>query len=297
MQLRKVKSYMMPLSMLIGALFYPFFDKFSFITPGLIFIMLFITYTNISLRDVRFSKLHLWLIALQLLGSILVYGILYQLDIVIAQAVMMCVLAPTATSAVVITGMLGGNTASLTAFSLLSNLMVALVAPIFFTIIGSSDNYSFWNEFLSIFRIVCGLLLVPFILALILKKLCSKLHDKIKSVQSVSFYLWNIALLIVTARSIQFLISEGASHLYSTCLIAFFTLLICLLQFYLGRKVGKFYNDTIAGGQGLGQKNTILTIWMTQTYLNPLASIGPGFYILWQNIVNSLQMWQKRKQD
>ena len=34
----------------------------------------------------------------------------------------------------------------------------------------------------------------------------------------------------------------------------------------------------------LGQKNTVLAIWMAYTYLNPLSSVGPGSYVLWQNI-------------
>jgi len=45
----------------------------------------------------------------------------------------------------------------------------------------------------------------------------------------------------------------------------------------------------------LGQKNTILAIWMAQMYLNPISSIAPGAYVLWQNIINSYQVWLHRK--
>jgi BASS family bile acid:Na+ symporter len=54
---------------------------------------------------------------------------------------------------------------------------------------------------------------------------------------------------------------------------------------------------TIAGGQGMGQKNTILAIWLTQTYLNPIASLGPGMYVIWQNVVNSWQIWKKKRTE
>jgi len=47
----------------------------------------------------------------------------------------------------------------------------------------------------------------------------------------------------------------------------------------------------------LGQKNTILAIWMAHTYLNPLSSVAPGSYVLWQNIINSCQLWKKRKNE
>lgn len=77
--------------------------------------------------------------------------------------------------------------------------------------------------------------------------------------------------------------------------VAVSALVVCVSQFLIGRGIGKQYDDTIAGGQGLGQKNTILAIWMAQMYLNPIASIGPGAYVLWQNLVNSYQVWRKRK--
>lgn len=287
----------MPVSMIMGILFYPYLAQLAFITPFLIFFMLLITYANISLRAVRFTTLHCWLLAIQLTGSIAAYLLIQDFDPVIAQSVMICILAPTATSAIVVTGMLGGNTASLTAFSLLSNLAVAIVAPLFFTIIGDHSGFSFWEELQEIGQRVFILLLSPFFLAILLDKFLPKVKHKIRTSQSYSFYLWNLALMIVTARSIDFLLSEGTAHFNTALLIFGITLFICPAQFYIGRRLGRLYNDTIAGGQGLGQKNTILAIWMTQTYLNPIASIGPGAYILWQNIINSTQVWHKQRQN
>jgi BASS family bile acid:Na+ symporter len=28
-----------------------------------------------------------------------------------------------------------------------------------------------------------------------------------------------------------------------------------------------------------------------------LASVGPGSYVLWQNVINSWQLWKKRKRE
>ena len=66
-------------------------------------------------------------------------------------------------------------------------------------------------------------------------------------------------------------------------------------QFYLGRKIGGKYGDKISGAQGLGQKNTVLAIWMALTYLSPITSIGPASYIIWQNSINSYQLYLKEK--
>ena len=73
-------------------------------------------------------------------------------------------------------------------------------------------------------------------------------------------------------------------------------MIACISQFLVGRSIGTKLDNTISGGQGLGQKNTILAIWMAQTYLNPVASVAPGAYILWQNIVNSYQVWRKEQE-
>ena len=67
------------------------------------------------------------------------------------------------------------------------------------------------------------------------------------------------------------------------------------MQFYIGRKVGVKFGDKIAGAQGLGQKNTILALWLSLTYLNPIISVAPASYIMWQNIINSCQLYLKSK--
>ena len=45
----------------------------------------------------------------------------------------------------------------------------------------------------------------------------------------------------------------------------------------------------------LGQKNTAIGIWMATTYLNPLASLFPALYSVWQNVFNSWQLWRYKK--
>ena len=64
-------------------------------------------------------------------------------------------------------------------------------------------------------------------------------------------------------------------------------------QFGAGKIAGRYFNDYIACGQGFGQKNTLLAIWVAYTYLSPVISIAPSSYILFQNIVNSWQLWQR----
>ena len=66
--------------------------------------------------------------------------------------------------------------------------------------------------------------------------------------------------------------------------------LISALNFIVGKKFGSLCDDRISAGQSLGQKNTILGIWMAMTFLDPASGIIVGAYMLWQNVFNSLQL-------
>jgi BASS family bile acid:Na+ symporter len=293
--LKKLKGYMMPIAMTLGILLHSYVSVLSFLIPWLIFVMLLFTYTKLSLKNIRFTKMHFWLILFQLLVSVGVYFALKPLSEILAQGVMICVLAPTATAAPVIAGMLKGNVASLTAYSLISNLTVAIFAPLFFSYIGYNE-LPFLVSVVEISKRVAVLLIAPFLVALLVNKYIPRVGNVMKAKSGISFYLWSIALTVVTGRTVEFIIAQGKSQLYLELAIAFGALVICVLQFWMGRRIGRKLDDTVAGGQGLGQKNTVLAIWMAQMYLNPLSSIGPGAYVLWQNSVNSWQVWRQRKQ-
>ena len=75
-------------------------------------------------------------------------------------------------------------------------------------------------------------------------------------------------------------------------MIALFTLIVCFIQYALGRGVGHWLGEPLNSGQALFQKNTALSIWVSYIYLHPVASVGAGCYVLWQNIINSLELWR-----
>jgi len=286
---------MMPISMAIGVIFYNFFSQLAFITPHLIFLMLFFTYCKMNFDDIKLTPLHLWLIVIQTIGSVGIYLLIKPFGNSLAEGVMICVLAPTATAAAVITGMLKGNVASLTTYSLLSNITIAFFAPLLFSLIGNNTSLTFLESFIAISQKIMFLLILPFGIALLLQKFIPKTAKKIGEHAGISFYIWTFGLIIVTSRTVMFILQQNESSYLTEILIAIGALIMCILQFAAGRKIGANYNDTVAGGQGLGQKNNIFAIWMAQTYLHPIASIGPGSYVLWQNIINSWQIWRARK--
>ena len=107
--------------------------------------------------------------------------------------------------------------------------------------------------------------------------------------------MWGISLTIVTGCTVKNIINSGAPIVFLIT-IALVSLLICLAQFAVGRYIGHFFGTVIESGQGLGQKNTAFAVWIAYTYLSPLSVAGPGCYILWQNAINSLEIWHHRKQ-
>lgn len=257
---------MLPLAMLTGALSYRLVGYISFLTPYLIFTMLLLTFCKLSPREMRLHPLHKWLLLIQLVGCVVVYGLVYLYDPVVAQGALICVLAPTATSAAVITGMLGGSVAFLTNYVLLCNIGVAIMAPVLFSFMGSQSEMPFFESFLFICRQVGPLLILPLVFAWSLRAFLPKLHARILSVHKLSFYLWAVALTIVTGSTVRFLVEQQDPDYTVEIGLAVVSLVICVGQFLLGRRLGKTYGDPVSSGQGLGQKNTILAIWMAQVY-------------------------------
>lgn len=295
---RYIEKYLLPIAMVVGISFHSSISILAPATPYLLAVMLFFTYARISWRDIRMTQFHYMLLAIQYIGSALVYAIVRPFNEILAQAAMICILAPTATSAPVVSGILGGSVSATAAYSIMSNLSVAFIAPVYLSIIGhTGQSVPFLTAFGYIFLKVMPTLILPFLLALALERISPAVHKKIRSAQIVSFYVWAVALTIVIANVTNFVITEFDGNFRLEILIAVVAAIICLLQFFLGRKIGNRHHMTIAGGQGMGQKNTILAIWLTQTYLNPIASLGPGMYVIWQNVVNSWQIWKKKRAE
>lgn len=292
--LKLLKNWTLPLAMLLGAIGYPLFITFSFLTPYLIFVMLLLTFCKVSPQDIRIKPLHGWLLLIQIAGALIAYFQLCRVNKILAEGVMVCIICPTATAAAVVTSKLGGNISSVATYTLLGNIGAAIAVPLFFPLVEVGIDVGFWSSFLIIVERVFPLLIFPFFLAWLLQKFLPKLHRCLLGYHDLSFYLWAVSLIIVTAQTTHSLVNEPAGG-FTEIMIVTGALVVCGLQFFLGKMIGSAYNDRISGGQALGQKNTILAIWMAHTYLNPLSSIAPGSYVLWQNIINSWQLWKKRK--
>lgn len=190
--------------------------------------------------------------------------------------------------------MLGADVATMASFCLMSNMGVAVAAPVLFAAIGANPELSFLQSVGIILWKVVPLLILPFVCAVLLERFAPRWHKAVRDRQIISFWIWAASLTVVLGRTVEFLLAQPKENYTVEVLLAAVALVICLLQFTLGRYIGRRFGDTVAGGQSIGQKNTVLAIWMAQTWLDPLSSVAPAAYVIWQNIVNSWQLWRYR---
>ena len=293
---RNVKTVAMPSAMLVGAVLcrpVTALETWSgrMVTPVLIFLMLFVTFCRVRPSEMRLSMLHGWLLLFQTIACVGVYFLLLPLDRTVAQGAMICVLAPVAMAAVVIGGMLGANVATMATYSLLCNMTVALLAPAVLSVAGTGAC-----SFAGMLARMVPLLVLPFAAAQCCRAVLPGVAGWVAAHSQISFYLWLVSLAVVIGRTTAFLIDLHDASAATELWLAAAALAICLVQFKTGRAIGRRYGDPAAGGQSLGQKNTVLAVWMAQSFLDPISSVAPTAYIVFQNFVNSYQIWRKDRE-
>lgn len=266
--------------------------------PMLIFLMLFLTFCKIDPRHLRLRKWHLWLLLIQcglfaIIGSVLILLPHSGLRVVLEGA-MLCLICPTATAGAVITKKLGGNVANITTYTILINLATAMLIPALVPFVHPNSDLSAITSALLILSKVFPLLLLPLVAAVGLRTLWPRICNRLAQYQELSFYLWAVALALAIAVTIRSIVHCQVSFSTQMWLVAV-SLLCCVFQFWAGRHIGAEYDDKITAGQALGQKNTVLAIWMGYTFFSPITSIVGGFYSIWHNVINSYQLYEHKK--
>ena len=312
---RVARTWTLPVSMGIGAVAYLVFyyvpalegasqwfaPLFNSILPLFMFLILYVTFCKVDFKKLAPVKWHFWTTACQLLfvvsivGAILFFHISGK-QLILLESILACIISPCAAAAAVVTLKLGGNLEQMTTYTFLSNLLCALLIPVCFPLIEPASQMTFWGAFSLIMQKVCLVLVVPMLLALLTKSLpqLRRFHQWLIHIPDLSFYLWGCSLMIVTGTTLKNIFHAGTSVLFLS-FIGISGLVLCLFQYAVGRYIGRFFGTSIESGQALGQKNTAFAIWIAATYLHPLSTVGPGCYILWQNIINSIEIWKKGK--
>ena len=272
--------------------------KLVTLLPVNIFLMLYITFCKIQMNDLTPRKWHFilqgirtLLAALSVLSANLCTNPTYKL---LWEGVFICAICPTAAAAPVIVDKLGGNIASLTVYLLIANGFTSIIIPLFFPLMEKGADITFAMAAWLVLQRVLMVLIIPLCLALLSRKYLPKFVNWLKTKRNLAFYLWSFNLSIIMGLAMQNILHAPVSGwvLTALCIIP---LILAVVQFSIGKLVGHRYGDSIGAGQALGQKNTVVGIWLTLSFLNPYAAIAPCVYVIWQNIINAVQLWYKDK--
>lgn len=290
------------------------------VQPMLIFLMLFLSFCRIRPRQLRLHRWHFTLLLCQagcfvactalgmLCDSTWIHSLVspqtsYSLKL-LAEGALLAFICPTATASPVITDKLGGSMAGVVTYLIFCNLMVAVMAPALLSAVEPQGGFNFMTSFFLIMGKVLPLLICPLIAAWLVMFLMPRLLRWLLQWPDLSFHLWMIALPLAIAVTVRSVVHSQVSVWYMVGLAAI-SCVACLAQFAIGKHVGRLYDQKaddgaskdgsirITAGQAMGQKNTVLIIWMGLVFLDPITSVVGGFYSIWHNVVNSVQLYRK----
>lgn len=270
-----------------------FFDNYAgdFVPPMIMLMLLF------SFIDVKFSRestgwshvrIPIFMAALATAAYFAVGKLTGNHDFAIMA--FLIGMTPTANAAPVITGLLGRREDYATVSVVSTNLFTAFtLAPLVALVIGSSieiDTISLaWKTLM--------LVGVPFALAMFFRRFSAPAAAFIRRWKRLSFYLWMVMLFTVCAQSSTYICKQ--ENLSPFLLVEIFLLAaaMCAINFTAGYFLGekRFRREC---SQSLGQKNTMLMLWVGLAFFNPIVALGPTFYVVCHNLWNS---WQLRCAD
>ena len=307
------RKFALPCSLVLGALGYLIFAYIPFLQPlgdavgprlvelmpVVLFALLYVTFCKIEIKEMKPKTWHFVLqlirtsLALLMVIAICLFGKNYEAKVILEGA-FICFICPTAAAVAVVTEKLGGSIGSLTTYTVIANIFTMIIIPSLFPMVEKGADVSFLYMSMMVFRNVTTVLVVPLLLALLSRKFLPRFVDKVKSVKDLGFYMWCFNLTILMGETLRNFLHATVSG-WILALLLIVPLVVCLVQFAIGKAVGRHWDASISAGQALGQKNTIVGIWLTLTFLNPLAAVAPGAYVVWQNLVNGWQLWYKEK--
>ena len=329
--IRFLKDWTLPVSIAVGTVSYltfnyvPALDEagdwlgsvFDVLFPISVFMTLFVTFCKVDFHEMRPHCWHAGILVAQLLLITVTVALAWSSDNsqlltlnsklstlnsklstlnskLFYEALLTCIIGPSASAAPVVVGKLGGNISTMTTYTLISSLASALLIPLVFPMLEPAAGITFMAAFLIILEKVSYVLLLPLVLGWMMQHYLKRLCAWIVSMPDLSFYCWAFSLSITTGITVKNIVHSTAPIMLLG-LIAVATFVLCWIQFGIGRGIGRLLGEEVNSGQALFQKNTALSIWVAYMYLNPVSSIGAGCYVLWQNIINSFELWQYRK--
>ena len=265
---------------------FPALNALSWLIRSLVMFMLFLGFLIIKFDRSIVSKELFYIVIANLLIPFPVYYLTSSLGHDIAQAAFLVAATPTGVAVPVVIEFLHKKTSFAAMGVLFTNVTMAVALPLALPLISEyKGEIGVYHTVSSIFITV----FIPLVVSIAVRGLGGKIYSTALRLRFLSLYLWAFAIMLACAEARHFVIEYAIpfSVLIATGKIV---VLVCAANFLLGYLLGgkTFWRES---GQVLGQKNTIFSVWLGITFLNPVSAIGPVCYIICQNIFNCIQIF------
>ena len=257
----------------------------------LLMLLLLATFVHLDLHQVwqGFRPQALLIASTNIVIALGWYALLSPIDVSLGRLYFITAIAPTAAAAPAVIGLLRRNMEYVTVAVILTHLFVGLSVPLFSSWLFEGDRSA--NP-LPMLQSIAILFSVPLILAQLWNRLPEPWRSRLNWRQ-LSLYIWAILLTLASATANDFIRHEEGLSTLAIAAIAVHALIICVVNFSLGRLLGQWlYQGRLDRevSQSLGHKNTMFTVWFILAFLKPSFALGPMFYIVFQNLYNAYQI-------
>lgn len=287
-----MKTLLLLTAILSGILF-PYGHDYTFLVRYFIMIMLLLAFLDIKINFKIVQKSHVIILSAKLLIAVAAFYIVNFIYPEAAPAALVTAIAPTAIASPVIISLLNRKVEYAAVSLIFTNIVLAFIIPFLFPALLSNELNISTSEVLFP---VLSVTLIPLLLSKVIVKYIPAFHKFLSSRKDKSFYFLISNIYLGTAKATHFVQTELTSSTTVIFIIGITSLLLCIIFFSLGKAIGgKKYSDEAM--QSLGQKNNGFTMWLGLEFINPLAAMGPVFYIFCQNIFISWQLHNNQKKN
>jgi len=260
-------------------------------------LLLFFQFVKISPHDMRLQSWHWKALAIQT-GAffVLAAGVAAVSPgpgRMLLECAMLCMICPTASAAGVITDRLGGNLASTVTYLVMINVAATFLIPLVIPLVNPSSTMGFWTYVGHLAMKVFPVLILPGLLAWLIRYTTHRLQRTLMRWSSYAFYIWGVGLTLAMVLATRALLQSRLGGWAIAGIVAV-SVLCCFIQFFAGRRAGGSAVLSLTAGQALGQKNTGFLIWLGYNYMTPVTSVAGGLYAIWQNLFNSWELYRKQ---
>lgn len=277
----------------------PSLHVYGWMFKWLLVFMLFITFLGIRFKRMKPERAHWMLLTVNLLMAIVAWAVckFYFGADYLAEAAFFVGIMPTATAAPVVMGILGGSVEFVLTALLLTNGVICILLPLILPVMVGQGGVEIY---LNVAQNIALVMAVPMLAALMVRRFYPRAMAWPVKLKDVTFGVWVLILVLIASNASHDIDSRAGIPSQVLEQIGLLSLVMCLLHFGIGHVLGGRRRSAECS-QSLGQKNTTLSIYLALTYANPIAALGPTFYVLWHNLWNAWQLYRaserRRKQQ